>query len=254
MNSKKSSNGLKGRLPDTTMTVGIDKNKSILIPELKRRKVDTFQIVNNIYKYSENTRVQARASTEIYEQLLHYLQQKIQFNNKEDKQVFGGAVAQAEKLVTFGFGQAKFQDNDVKGFPTKALRVPAVRDLIEPGDYSGEAKLTRCIHRTTYPPKFKTIFSLQKPRHNIPIQSTKLRIECCIKNFFKNTLLRHRTFKKTRDTTGLLFGRHLSTITGCSRVSKNSTQGNRTFGIVGIHHKQMEKFTDAITHSGVLGL
>jgi hypothetical protein len=40
-----------------------------LIPELKRWKIDTYQVANNIYKYSENTTVQARASTEIYEQL-----------------------------------------------------------------------------------------------------------------------------------------------------------------------------------------
>ncbi|KAG1321393.1 hypothetical protein G6F62_010841 [Rhizopus arrhizus] len=78
-----------------------------LISELKEWKIDTFQIVNNIYKYSEDTRVQARASTEIYEQT-HYLQQKIQFNNEEDKHIFEGAVGQAAKLATFEFGQAKF--------------------------------------------------------------------------------------------------------------------------------------------------
>ncbi|KAG0746946.1 hypothetical protein G6F57_008267 [Rhizopus arrhizus] len=78
-----------------------------LIPELKQWKIDTFQIVNNIYKYSENTRVQARASTEIYKQS-YYLQQKIQFNNEEDKHIFEGVVDQATKLADFEFGQAKF--------------------------------------------------------------------------------------------------------------------------------------------------
>ncbi|KAG1254527.1 hypothetical protein G6F68_010808 [Rhizopus microsporus] len=78
-----------------------------LIPELKQWKIDTFQIVNNIYKYSEDTSVQARANTEIYEQS-YYLQKKIQFNNEEDKHIFEGAVGQAAKLATFEFGQAKF--------------------------------------------------------------------------------------------------------------------------------------------------
>ncbi|KAG0759980.1 hypothetical protein G6F29_008749 [Rhizopus arrhizus] len=59
-----------------------------LTPELKEWKIDTFQIVNNIYKYSEDT--------------------KIQFNNEEDKHIFEGAVGQAAKLATFEFGQAKF--------------------------------------------------------------------------------------------------------------------------------------------------
>ncbi|KAG0781125.1 hypothetical protein G6F57_001507 [Rhizopus arrhizus] len=78
-----------------------------LIPELKQWKIDTFQIVNNIYKYSEDTSVQARANTEIYEQS-YYLQKKIQFNNEEDKHIFEGAVDQAAKLAAFGFRQAKF--------------------------------------------------------------------------------------------------------------------------------------------------
>ncbi|KAG1531990.1 hypothetical protein G6F51_013309 [Rhizopus arrhizus] len=73
-----------------------------LIPELKEWK-----IVNNIYKYSEDTSVQARANTEIYEQS-YYLQQKIQFNNEEDKHIFEGVVDQATKLADFEFGQAKF--------------------------------------------------------------------------------------------------------------------------------------------------
>ncbi|CEP11873.1 hypothetical protein [Parasitella parasitica] len=67
--------------------------------------MDTYQAVSQIYKYSENTRVEARANTEIYEQL-QYLQQKIQFNNEEDKQIFDGAMDQSAKLATFGFGQA----------------------------------------------------------------------------------------------------------------------------------------------------
>lgn len=74
-----------------------------LIPELKRWKIDTFQVVSNIYKYSENTRIQARASTEIYEQL-QYLQGKIQFSSEEYKQIFEGAIDQAAKLSIFGFG------------------------------------------------------------------------------------------------------------------------------------------------------
>ncbi|KAG1008543.1 hypothetical protein G6F27_006398 [Rhizopus arrhizus] len=95
-----------------------------LIPELKKWKIDTFQVVSSIYKYSDNTRAQARASTEIYTQL-QYLQQKVHFDNDEDREIFEGAIDQAAKLATFGFGQAKFQDNDAKELATKALRVPA---------------------------------------------------------------------------------------------------------------------------------
>lgn len=46
-----------------------------LISELKKWKTDTHQVVIPMYKYSESTRIQARATTEIYEWLL-YLQGK----------------------------------------------------------------------------------------------------------------------------------------------------------------------------------
>ncbi|ORE12553.1 hypothetical protein BCV71DRAFT_269110 [Rhizopus microsporus] len=58
-----------------------------LIPELRRWKVDTYQVVSIIYKYSDNTR--------------------IQFNTEEDRQIFKGAMDQTAKLATFGFGKAK---------------------------------------------------------------------------------------------------------------------------------------------------
>ncbi|KAG1053289.1 hypothetical protein G6F43_004619 [Rhizopus delemar] len=92
-------------------------NKEI-IPELKKRKTDTHQVITSIYKYSENTRIQARATTEIYEQL-RYLQGKIQFENPKDKEIFDGTIDQAAKFATFGFGQAKFQDNDARDYATK---------------------------------------------------------------------------------------------------------------------------------------
>jgi hypothetical protein len=117
----------------------------------------------------------------------------------------------------------------------------------------GEVRPTRCLHRFTYPSKFKTIFSLRKSGNDLPIQSTQLWLKCSSKNFFKNTSIRHRTFKKTRNTAGLLLGRHLSTVAGCTRSREDSLHGNRAFGIAGFHNKQEKKFIDTISHSGVSG-
>ncbi|KAG1179264.1 hypothetical protein G6F70_008616 [Rhizopus microsporus] len=51
--------------------------------------------------------------------------EKIQFENPKVKDIFDGTIDQAAKLATFGFGQAKFQDNGVRDYATKALRLPA---------------------------------------------------------------------------------------------------------------------------------
>ncbi|ORE00759.1 hypothetical protein BCV72DRAFT_325475, partial [Rhizopus microsporus var. microsporus] len=74
MNSKKSLQGLKNRPPSTGMTTGtsnIKINKE-LVPGLEKWETVTYQVIISIYKYSENTRIQARATTEIYEQLLYF--------------------------------------------------------------------------------------------------------------------------------------------------------------------------------------
>ncbi|KAG1544513.1 hypothetical protein G6F47_005389 [Rhizopus delemar] len=467
-------------------------NKEI-IPELKKWKTDTHQVVTSIYKYSENTRIQARATTEIYEQL-RYLQGKIQFENPEDKEIFDGIIDQAAKLAMFGFGQAKFQDNDARDYATKALKLPAsmqykgkfpeedraentfdqefMTDLHQarfqqrllynntnnnqqhghlsvgiftregtdvgtasplqstiptlppttinsnnftvastnitsttttetttatastytttsystellnssrwhpsrgPSDqflpqleetdttpmaietdkrrisdsvyinskamlftkkicssrrtkgnkycnkqisncrnnrkvyrpnskrlpfkifhpsrsnqeethsglsqnkpiysggtfqdgrgtsserphrtkrFHGKTRLTRRIHRITNPSKFKALLSIRKPRHNLPVQSSQLWTKCRSKDFFQNTSVCHRAFKKTRHKNGLLLGRYLHFITKPSRSSKNDPKGNNSLRILRLHNKHKKESINTISCSGILG-
>ncbi|KAG0757580.1 hypothetical protein G6F22_019912 [Rhizopus arrhizus] len=66
--------------PDWTSVQQINKE---YIPDLKNWKVDAYQLISSIYKNTETTRIQARASTEIYEQL-QYLQEKAVFTSARD--------------------------------------------------------------------------------------------------------------------------------------------------------------------------
>ncbi|KAG1447022.1 hypothetical protein G6F46_011111 [Rhizopus delemar] len=102
------------------------KNQQInkeFIPDLKKWKVATHQVVSSIFKLAEGARLQARASTEIFE-LLETIEDKLQFRN-EDQQTFITAMSQAAKLAVFGFTQARNLDQDAKEYATKALRLPA---------------------------------------------------------------------------------------------------------------------------------
>lgn len=94
------------------------------IPELKNWKVDAYQLVHTICKITETTRIQARASTELYEQL-QYLQNKTEFISAKDRDIFNNAIEQAQRLAVYGFGSAKFQENDAKEVAIKALKLPA---------------------------------------------------------------------------------------------------------------------------------
>lgn len=95
-----------------------------LIPELKNWKVDTYQFVNTIYKFAETTRIQARANTELYQQLL-YLQSKATFISTGDQDILNDTITQAERLAVFGFGTAKFQEQEARDASIKALKLPS---------------------------------------------------------------------------------------------------------------------------------
>jgi hypothetical protein len=64
--------------------------------------MDTHQVVTSIFKYAESARLQARASTEIFE-LLEVVSDKLQFSSETDIQIFNAAMSQAAKLAVFGF-------------------------------------------------------------------------------------------------------------------------------------------------------
>jgi hypothetical protein len=94
------------------------------IPDLKNWKVDAYQLVTTIYKITETTRLQTRASTELYEQL-QYLSTRTAFNSNTDREIFLTGVQQAERLAVFGFGSAKFQEQEAKEVTLKTLKLPA---------------------------------------------------------------------------------------------------------------------------------
>jgi hypothetical protein len=94
------------------------------IPDLKNWKVDAYQLVSTIHKITETTRLQARASTELYEQL-QYLQDKAEFTSGKDREIFNNTIEQAQRLAIFGFGSAKLQENEAKEVSLKALRLPS---------------------------------------------------------------------------------------------------------------------------------
>ncbi|EIE91833.1 hypothetical protein RO3G_16544 [Rhizopus delemar RA 99-880] len=121
------------------------KNQQInkeFIPDLKKWKVATHQVVSSIFKLAEGARLQARASTEIFE-LLETIEDKLQFRN-EDQQTFITAMSQAAKLAVFGFTQARNLDQDAKEYATKALRLPAsLRHVEQEEDISMKLDLLR---------------------------------------------------------------------------------------------------------------
>jgi len=79
------------------------------IPDLKNWKLDAYQLVVTIHKIAETTRLQARASTELYEQL-QYLQNKAEFTSGKDREIFNNTIEQAQRLAIYGFGSAKLQE------------------------------------------------------------------------------------------------------------------------------------------------
>jgi hypothetical protein len=111
----------KNRSPSTGTTTGTSNIKSTknLFLNLRSGK----QIPTKLSPPSIST----QRTLEYRQEQLLYLQGKAQFENSEDKEIFDGTIDQAAKLAIFGFGQAKFQDNDARDYATKALRLPAIQ-------------------------------------------------------------------------------------------------------------------------------
>ncbi|KAI8885333.1 hypothetical protein K501DRAFT_284394, partial [Backusella circina FSU 941] len=86
----------------------------------KETKVDTAQLVNTIYRLTKNTRVQAKAATELYEHPKYIMDRGLQ---QEDLQIFQDSIEQSSRLAVYGFGLAKQQENKANEITTKALRL-----------------------------------------------------------------------------------------------------------------------------------
>lgn len=55
----------------------------------------------------------------------------MQFYDYETKDILQRATDKGKMLATFGFGQAKFQDDDAKEFATRALGMPVSLEHLE---------------------------------------------------------------------------------------------------------------------------
>ncbi|KAG0754030.1 hypothetical protein G6F24_012661 [Rhizopus arrhizus] len=86
--------------------------------------MDTLQVVNAIYKHSENTRTMARAVTELYEQI-QYLQTSASIiNPMELAKIQSECREAAKRLAVYGWASARSQDNQATEFAAKAIKVP----------------------------------------------------------------------------------------------------------------------------------
>ncbi|KAI8876614.1 hypothetical protein K501DRAFT_337981 [Backusella circina FSU 941] len=91
------------------------------INQLKETKVDTAQLVNTIYRLTENTRVQAKAATELYEHLKYIMNRGLR---REDLQIFQDSIEKNRRLAVYWFGVAKQQENEAKEITIKSLKLP----------------------------------------------------------------------------------------------------------------------------------
>lgn len=100
------------------------------IKRLKQWKVDSHHLVTTIYRLTETTRLQARAATEIYEQLQFVAERGWQL---EDGEIVNEAVEKVRRLAVFGYGIAKAQEDEAREETTKALRLPhSIKHLESP--------------------------------------------------------------------------------------------------------------------------
>ena len=141
-------------------------NKSIY-PELKRHTVETSYVVNHVYKLTENTRFQAKTTTEIFKQLNFLTTGTL--GEEAMQSIILRCREQSRQLAIFGFVQAKKQEREAKETALKAFRLPNSLKYME----SAEEDDQRSNNAFRYHPEdFKT---LRKTQHSCHLHRTSNR-------------------------------------------------------------------------------
>ncbi|KAG2217342.1 hypothetical protein INT45_009099 [Circinella minor] len=121
-NFKKFKRGLR-RYRHDEWTTGEEINKQF-IQKLKKHPMDMMQVINTIYKHSENTRTMARATTEMFEQLQYVQTTMPTINTVELAKILSECQEAAQRLAIYEWASARYQDNQATEFAAKAIKVP----------------------------------------------------------------------------------------------------------------------------------
>jgi hypothetical protein len=121
--------------------------------------LDAHQVVNSIYKKTEDTRVQARAATEIFEQL-QFIAESTTFSNEDEQQTFFNGLELLQQLALFGFTSAKSHEQEARDITLKALSLPPSLRHLETSDESARQ------HNAFNQQEVEAIFS-RKFEHNL---------------------------------------------------------------------------------------
>ncbi|KAG0744670.1 hypothetical protein G6F57_006343 [Rhizopus arrhizus] len=98
------------------------------VSRLKEAKLDTLQLVNVIYRLTENTQAQAKAATILHQQLKYIVDRGLQ---EEDLPIFEESIEQARRLAVYGYGTARQQEQEAREFTTKAFKLPNSLEHLE---------------------------------------------------------------------------------------------------------------------------
>ena len=111
-----------------------------------------------------------------------------------------------------------------------------------------------CIHCRTHSSRLPQVSFVLPQRHNLSVQVTGIRPECCTKNILQADEICFRTIENQRNSLGVLSGRHLCA--GEDQGGDTSTQpdGLATTDELGILDQLREERSRAETHARVLRL
>ncbi|KAG2231712.1 hypothetical protein INT48_003567 [Thamnidium elegans] len=96
-------------------------NSEVIIPSYKN--VSALEFAVSVCRFTNDTRVQARAATGLYENLKHIADRGLR---QEDLSFLQNSVEQCRKLAVYGFGIAKQEENSFKESLKRVLETDTV--------------------------------------------------------------------------------------------------------------------------------
>lgn len=93
----------------------------VFIKDLKKHQVETYSVVQQLYKHSEKLRVAARAATEVFSDIQFLLERG---GDPSDGDILGGISEKARRLAVYSFASGRTINQEAKETAAKALKLP----------------------------------------------------------------------------------------------------------------------------------
>lgn len=114
-------------------------------------------------------------------------------------------------------------------------------------------RFKRCIYRSSYPSRIQKVPHFQKRRKSLSIPFSSIRAKRSSPFILQTDDVCNRTVTTSRDSHGILSGRHMSPVKFKRRSHENNSKGQQSSECLKLHHQRRKEYIDTLSNTGISG-